>query len=162
MNFAPPSTRINSIKQITTQSSYQNIYFVLRPYFIQNKCPSYKQIASPQRTNSAPQFGNLCNKGGKKLFEGKNRLSEVRYFPLNLELFSLPKLLRLLMVSASVVSLLHTVYFKFFSLRCAYISVLRTLSTFLSQIHRPHQLFPTFFHGGTPKIHIHIPRNPDL
>jgi hypothetical protein len=24
------------------------------------------------------------------------------------------------------------------------------------------QRFPTFFHGGTPKIHYHIPRNPDL
>jgi hypothetical protein len=23
------------------------------------------------------------------------------------------------------------------------------------------QRFPTFFHGGTPKIHFHIPRNPD-
>jgi hypothetical protein len=40
----------------TKQSACKNIYFTLRPYFIQNICPSYNQFPPPpaQTTNSAP------------------------------------------------------------------------------------------------------------
>jgi hypothetical protein len=37
------------------------IYIMLRPYFIQNKCPSYKQLLPPSEDQQrAPQLENLC------------------------------------------------------------------------------------------------------
>jgi hypothetical protein len=29
-------------------TSYQKKYFILRPYFVQNKCPSYKKLVPPK------------------------------------------------------------------------------------------------------------------
>jgi hypothetical protein len=47
---------VNDKQNISTkQSAYQNAYFILRPYFIQNKHVSYKQLAPhpTQLTNNA-------------------------------------------------------------------------------------------------------------
>jgi hypothetical protein len=43
-------------------SVYQNIYFILRPYFFQNKYLLIQSIREPPR-GCAPQFGNLYTNG---------------------------------------------------------------------------------------------------
>jgi hypothetical protein len=43
----------------TKPSAYQNIYFVSRPYFVQNKYVPHKNNSRPPRGGLAPLFGNL-------------------------------------------------------------------------------------------------------
>jgi hypothetical protein len=43
----------------TKQSVYQNIYFILRPYFVQNKYVPHTNNSSPLPPGGAPQFHNL-------------------------------------------------------------------------------------------------------
>jgi hypothetical protein len=42
------------------RGAYQNIHFILRPYFVQNKYVSHKKNCPPNDQQRPQQFKNLC------------------------------------------------------------------------------------------------------
>jgi hypothetical protein len=82
---AVPSDKYNIS---TKQSAYQNIYFILLPYFVQNKYAPHTNNppSSPQRTNSAHSGGAHHNLRNSEL--GRTRgVPEILERKLLLEIF---------------------------------------------------------------------------